>query len=278
MRSRRTPVDDIALRATLILAVVMLAAVYMLFVGTDAGRAIDTGLATRDFELRVTGPVLVIGALFYLSLSPVGVVLLIVGVVWQAGRLGRRDDGIRAALIVAGAAIGARVLKFLFEALDPFGGEAARQIGPGFYPSGHAAVAMALCLGAFIVLRDQRLPLLPLGGLWCGVHGFAIVAVRSHHFSDVLGGFLLAFAIAASIGLRAVPAARLSTRTARTAILMLAGVIAAVVAAQLARDMAVASLSPQVVRLVVAVGLCIAAIALTATFLRLLVPSPRAGT
>lgn len=272
MCGRPTAADDIALHTARVLAILLLAAVYVLFVGTTAGREIDGVLAHRDLAPNFAGLWLIIAALFLALLSPLGVGLLVVGLLWHARRLGRRDDGVRAAVIVVTAAMGARVLEALLQRLDPVGGEAARQLGSAFYPSGHAAAAMALCLATIVVLRDHPRPwLLLAGGTWCSVHGFAILANRSHHISDVLGGFLLGFAVAATIGLRASSDVRLGARAGqRTVLVMLAGVVIAVMAADLARRMTASSLPPRAALAAATAGLCATAFSLVSLFLRLL--------
>jgi membrane-associated phospholipid phosphatase len=273
MPSRRAPAHDVAVRAAVVLAVALLALVYVLFVGSDAGRAIDTALTDRDLQPKLAGLWLIVGAFFYLLLTPVGVVALVASLVWYARRRERHDAGLRGALVVVVSVVCARALKALLELADPVGGETVRQLGPAFYPSGHAAAAMALCLAAFLVFRDQERRLVALGGLWCTIHGFAIFASRSHHFSDVLGGFLVAFAVAATIMRLRVPRIEDGARIdVRGGLVMLAGVIAAMAAADLARVLSVASLSPRLVLAAAAVGLCAAAYALTFTFVRLLEP------
>ncbi len=278
-RRRRKATDEIVLHAAPVLAIVLMVAVYALFVGTTDGREIDSVLARRDLEPRLAGLWFVVAALSFVLLSPIGVALALLGLLWQARRLGRRGDGIRAALMVVVAAVGARALEAIVQLLDPVGGEAARQLGSGFYPSGHAAEAMALCLAAIIVLRGQRRRSLLLGGIWCSAHGFVIFATHSHHISDVLGGFLLGFAVAAMVGPRASSLRRRAERAEQKAILLMpAGVVAAVLSAQLAREMATSSLPPRAVLVTAAAGLCGAAFALVYTFVRLLHAAARQRT
>jgi drug/metabolite transporter (DMT)-like permease len=134
---------------------------------------------------------------------------------------------------------------------------------------------MAGCLAAIVVLRHQPWPwLLLTGGAWCGAVGVIIFATGSHHISDVIGGYLFGFAIAVTISLRACPARRVDTRAAqRSVLVMLTGVMAAVVAAELARRIAVSSLPPPAALLMTAAGLCATAFSLVSLFLRLLEPA-----
>lgn len=272
MRSRRIPADAIALHAARAVAVVLLIAVYAFFVGTPEGRRIDVVLSDRDVPARLTGAWLIAAAL--VSSTP-ALGLAVVGLVWHARRIGCRDDGTRAFVIVATAALGARVLKALLQDLDPVGREAARELGSAFYPSGHAAAATALCLATTVVLRHHPWPYLLLaGGAWCGVLGFSIFATGSHHISDVIGGYLLGFAVAVALALRGWPASGSDGRAGQTTVIvMLTSVIAAVIAAELAGRMAVSSLPARAVLLTAAAGLCAIAFSLVSLFLRLLDPA-----
>lgn len=278
-RSRRNAADDIVVHAARVLAIALMVALYALFVGTTEGREIDSVLARRDLRPSPAGVWLVIAALSFVLLSPIGVALTVLALFWQARRLGRRYDGIRGALTVVAAVVGARVFEGMAQMLDPLRGEAARQLGSGFYPSGHAAAAMALCLAAIMVLRDQRWRSLLFGAIWCSAHGFVIFATHAHHISDVLGGFVLGFTAAALIGLRASSLSRLPERAEQKTILVMpAGIVAAVLTAQMAREMATSSLPPRVVLATAAAGLCAAAFALVYTFVRLLGSATRQRT
>jgi membrane-associated phospholipid phosphatase len=190
-----------ALQAARLVAFGLLAATYAFFVGTARGRATDAALLQH--EIKPSGEWELPGALISALLHPASICVAVIALLLLARRRGRTRDGILAVFVVATAAVGARALKALLDAADPLGAEAARDLGPAFFPSGHAAVSMALCLGAILVARDHRRALVFGGVVWCSVHGFVIVAGRSHHVGDVLGGYLLALALALLIGLRA---------------------------------------------------------------------------
>lgn len=250
------------------LAIVLLIGVYVLFVGTVRGREIDVVLTPRLHASGSWGPPSVLVSSL---LHPVPVAVAVIALLWLARRSGRQGDGIRAALIVAAAAVGARVLEMLLGASDPLGGEAARMFGREYFPSGHAAVAMALCLAVLVVVREQRRPLVLAGGIWCALHGFTIFAARSHHVSDVLGGFLLGLAAASLIGLRHRSDAPTGPRIVWTAVLaILTAVIAAGLLIELARRMAASYAEPGTVLLVTGTAVSVAALLLVAGFARLL--------
>ena len=157
-------------------ALVLLAGVYAFMAGTGRGRTIDGTLAYHDFGLDQRWDVVAHGLLALLS--PPSVALAVLVALWLARRQGRRSDGIRVAIIVVAAAGAARGLEAALGALDPLSGERARALGPEFFPSGHSTVAMALSLGAMVLLREHRRPFALACWLWCSGVGFALVAIR----------------------------------------------------------------------------------------------------
>ena len=166
-------------------------AAYWFGAGTAAGRDVDAYLLRHGSHVvEVIGNKLVL-------LAPPTAALGAVALFATAWRARRHGDAIRAVAIVAGAPVVARVAKMLLEDRDPLGTEASRQLGAGFFPSGHAAVVMALCLAALLVAPGPRPRVLVAAGVYASLLGFAIAAGRSHHLSDVYGAFLLAAAVAA---------------------------------------------------------------------------------
>ena len=168
-------------------------AVYWLGVGTRAGRSVDRFVYTHSAQ----GVLELVGDLLVSAVNPVTAILAVVFLVWAAYRAGRPNDGIRAAIIVAAAVAGSGLLKPLLGDVDPFGGEGARAIDPSFYPSGHAAATMAICLVTLLVFQRPRRKLVLAACTFSSAVGFVTFAGRDHHLSDVLGGFLLAAAVAA---------------------------------------------------------------------------------
>ena len=256
-----------------VVAVVLLFALYIVFVGTTHGRLIDTQFVQQ--ELALAGRWELAARLFSAFLHPAAVTLAVAALVWAAFRRGRKQDGIKAALVVAGCAFAARALKALLEALDPTGAEADRGVDPGFYPSGHAAVAMALCLSAILVAPGHRRAIAIGGAIWCSAEGFVIVAGRSHLVSDVLGGYLLALALALIAAARAGGRAEAAPLRADP-IALLAIVIAPIAAGllmELARTIAVSSSQPRMALVAMAAGLAAQVALVVLSFVRLLAPA-----
>jgi membrane-associated phospholipid phosphatase len=174
-------------------------AVYAIFASTPLGRALDADVLRHHLEGVWDRMAELVAAL----VSPPTTALAVVVLVWVAYRSGRPADGIRAAALVAASAALAAALEAVLGSLDPLRAEAARELGRSFYPSGHAAVAMSLSLAALIVAPARSRPTVMLAaGVWSSVSGWVIFATRSHHPSDVLGGFLLALALAGIAAVR----------------------------------------------------------------------------
>jgi membrane-associated phospholipid phosphatase len=175
------------------LATGLFVAVYAIFASTPLGRALDADVVRHHLEGVWDRMAELVAAL----VSPPTTALAVVVLVWVAHRSGRPADGIRAAALVAASPAVAAALEAVLGSLDPLRAEAARELGRSFYPSGHAAVAMSLSLAALIVAPARGRPKVMLAaGVWSSVSGWVIFATRSHHPSDVLGGFLLALALA----------------------------------------------------------------------------------
>jgi membrane-associated phospholipid phosphatase len=182
-------------RAALTSAGLSLAAVglYAVAVGTAAGRRLDGEAFLRVSEGRLEP----VADTFMHVLDPftaaaAGIVLVLV-----AHRRGRR-----AAVTVAGFLIACNASAWVLEAalgeLDPLGGEGLRELGPAFYPSGHATAAVSLALAAYLAAPDaHRTAVAAAGVALSALFGCAVVASGTHTPSDVLGAFLLAGAWAA---------------------------------------------------------------------------------
>jgi membrane-associated phospholipid phosphatase len=206
---------------------VLLGAIYLLSVATTFGLSLDAAVARRAAGVGWQPTAQLLSAL----LNDITTVLAVVGLGTLAVIRGRWREALGLLVIVGAAGATASGFKSLLSTADPLRGEMARSLGAGFYPSGHAAAAMALVLGALLVAPTWRRQLILLGGAWCSIHGFVIVVNRQHHFSDVLGGFLLAAAVAGLVAI--VP--RLGTPTAtaevRLSVRAIVKVVAAVVVA-----------------------------------------------
>lgn len=175
-------------------------AVYAIFAGTPAGRQIDSELLRRDLDGSWEWAARLPAAASRPSMIAIAVLVLC-----AVALLDRRPaDGLRAAVLVGAAPVLSLGGEEALETFDPLGVEAARHLGPGWYPSGHAAAAMALALAALIVApaAARGRVLLLAAGVWPAVAGWAILADAGHHVSDVAGGLLLATAIGSALVLR----------------------------------------------------------------------------
>jgi membrane-associated phospholipid phosphatase len=234
VQHRRPASDGLAAAPLAGVAAGLFCALYVFVVGTPLGRALDGG-AVLDLE----GPQDDALDLLVAAVNPLTVTLAVVVMIWLAIRSSRLTDGIRAGALVAASALLAGELEAVLGRVDLLDAEAARELGPSFYPSGHAAVAMSLALAAILVAPSRsRFALMLAGAVWSSLLGFAIYAGGSHHPSDVLGGFLLAFA-AASIAAVGRPALNNpAPRDRRLPTTPIAAVLGAVAAASLLVELA----------------------------------------
>ena len=121
-----------------------------------------------------------------------GAALLLAGAVVVSAVVRRRGDLVLAVIFLfAAATVTTEALKPLLREWDVFGGDAARD-AHGFFPSGHATVAIASAL-AFVLAAPNAWKLFAasIGGLYAALVGTALMVQGSHYASDVVGGFLL---------------------------------------------------------------------------------------
>jgi membrane-associated phospholipid phosphatase len=171
------------------------AAIYILFVGTHAGRAVDRFLLDHRENESVETPAQALVAVVNVVTIPLAVAVIVA----MALRSGRRATALWAVVLIVGSSLTTAGLEALLGPLDPLGGERRRDLGAGFYPSGHAALIMSLCLAAILVAPPARRQHLAVGaGCAAALLGGAVFVGGSHHLSDVLGGFLVALGWAAA--------------------------------------------------------------------------------
>lgn len=183
------------------------AVLYALALGVDAVRGVDEDLRypqiVGDWRLRDDASD-EFARIAVLGFAGWGAVVAVVAV--AAGRMRR--------LAAAGAtvALGAAVTWALSEVLgrlDPLGGEVlrysvdgdgVRSVAPGGFPSGHAAMAMALA-AATVVATPPRLRAVAVAVTALPVAAVctAMMALGWHYPSDILGGVLLSTAAAAVV-------------------------------------------------------------------------------
>ena len=137
-----------------------------------------------------------------LCVNPVTVVAAVVALTFWAARGDTGPWPGAPATIVGGSWALAHALGAILGTVDLRHWESQRAIGSGFYPSGHAAVIMALCL----TLLTRRSRVARPGRLRRSrpCSRARISSSRGHYPSDVIGGFLAAmtWSVAASGWLR----------------------------------------------------------------------------
>ncbi len=154
-------------------------AVYALFAGTSPGRRADAEVLYRDLDWTWEWPARALAT----TVWPPLIVLAVLGLCWIALRDRRPADALRAVVLVAATLVLSRLVEEALKTLDPIGVEKARALGPGWYPSGHAAAAMSLGLAALLVSppRLRTRALLLAAGVWPAMVGWAILADAGHH-------------------------------------------------------------------------------------------------
>jgi len=177
-------------RATRALVGLALVALYVVALGTQAGRHLDAVPVETDVG---KGPVVLtlqrlLDPIDWLTIGAASVALLL----WTLRRHGARCAS-RMSVAMIGTYVSLLGLGLLFDRIDPLGGEALRRLGPSSYPSGHAAVVAAVALAAVAVAPRPARPLAgALAAIVVATVGVALVVIHAHYPSDVLGGWLLA--------------------------------------------------------------------------------------
>jgi membrane-associated phospholipid phosphatase len=163
---------------------------YVLAVGTEPGRTVDDEAIDHDLD----GAGETISRPIARAINPVTVALGAAGLALVAWRRDRRLAlGILA--LVGGTSVATTALKHALGTWDLLGGEGARQLGEGFFPSGHAGAAMALAIALLLTAPSRARPRVALLAIACvATFGVATVAIAYHYPSDVVGGFGLAAA------------------------------------------------------------------------------------
>lgn len=179
---------------TLIGAILVFTAIYLLFVRTAWGQTVENaaligaGLAPGN-SVQVDN-----SSLAVISRTSLGVAVLGLGALgwWRAGwRL-----GVGAAAVVAGSTLIAEGLKrFLLSRPELV--DAPPNLLHNSFPSGHTTIAMSLLLATLLVipLRWRGIAMF-LTLTWATGIGALTVAARWHRLSDTLGGDLVALSVA----------------------------------------------------------------------------------
>lgn len=169
------------------------AALYAFATGTRAGRGLDDAILNNALE----GSLLDLSALVVVHIvNPVTALAAVVGILWLAAVRRGRATAVALGVTLVAANASAALLKMLLRESDPVAGETGRDLGAGFYPSGHVTAVMSVVLAMLVLVRlgPARARAALAGGLAAGAVGVANVVAQTHHASDVVGGFLLATA------------------------------------------------------------------------------------
>ena len=167
--------------------------VYWLLVLTEPGQRLEN-LALQGAELRSAddrGRSL--GALSPISVATFGFALALVA--FAGAARGRLALGVLAASVMVAAVVAADLLKDVLP-------RPAHVVGPVWllrnsFPSGTAAVATAVAVGALLVSPDRlRWVVLVVGSVGIGVVAQALQVTGWHRLSDVVGSALLVTAVA----------------------------------------------------------------------------------
>lgn len=213
-----------------VVAIALFLATYLLLVATEPGQRIEN-LALRGAELRSDAERE--AALGRLSVVTVAIFALAVVAVVTTGFLRRREP---LAVMAATAMIGSVALAQLLKAVLP---RPELVDGPAWllrnsFPSGSAAVAASIAIGALLVAPDRlRWATLIAGVLFAALIGEAVQTTGWHRLSDTIGGVLLVIAVAGlglivlSLGNFVEPAeaARIDPRIRAGLLVMAAGAI-----------------------------------------------------
>jgi hypothetical protein len=179
--------------AAAVVALLLFAATYWAFVATELGQSVEN-LAVRGAELRSEAA----RAASMERLTQISVVTfgLAIAAAFIVGLL-RRRPGL-GALVGAIMLVSVLLAELLKEFLPrPVLVPGAPWILRNTFPSGSAAVATAIAVGALLVVPDRlRWLALAIGALYAAVIGDAIQTTGWHRLSDTLGSTLLVVAVA----------------------------------------------------------------------------------
>lgn len=181
--------------ATAIVALVLFGVTYWAFVTTDVGQNMEN-LAVRGAELR--SPAARAASLERLTQISVLTFALAITAVFIVGVLRRRPGlGAVVGVIMVLSVVLAELLKEFLPRPNLVPGPA--WILRNTFPSGSAAVATAVAVGALLVAPDRlRWLALALGAPYAAIIGDAIQTSGWHRLSDTFGSTLLVIAVASA--------------------------------------------------------------------------------
>src|SRR4051812_41588445 len=134
------------------------------------------GSTLHDLAVAITSP-----------FDPLPYVLVVGSVLIAAVARGRGRAGLAGAGVMVGAAVTTQVLKQVLAA--PRVPEGYRYLPPDAWPSGHTTAAAALGIALVLITPPgRRRPVVIGAAIMTAAVGVALVALRRHYPSDVLGG------------------------------------------------------------------------------------------
>lgn len=222
---------DVFFAAAAIAALIVFALTYCLLVATETGQRLEN-LAVRGAEFRSTAArdlaLARLGQISAVMFAVATVGVFIVGVARRRGGLGV----VAAGIMVAGV-VSAELLKELL--LRPELITGPPWILRNSFPSGTAAVAAAVAIGAILVAPERiRWVIVPIAALCAAVVGEALQATGWHRLSDIVGSTVLVIGVAcgglgllARVGLVEPSAHGRLDRRIRGGLLVVAGVLVA---------------------------------------------------
>lgn len=156
---------------------------------TDPGRSIES--AAYNGFVSLGGWADTVSAKLVRLGDPVPVALMAVLLAAIGFASGRGRVAVLVLALIAVTSVSSQVLKAVFGHTVEVA-VVGDVTGPDSFPSGHATAAMALALGAVLVVPRRAAAAVALvGGLLAFGVGASTVALGRHHPSDVLGGYLL---------------------------------------------------------------------------------------
>jgi hypothetical protein len=176
-------------------ALALMGAIYLAFVTTETGQRLENlalrGAALRTDSERETG----LARLSQVSILIFGaalVAVVVVGLIRRRPRLGIAVGGLMIASVLA-----VELLKGVLP--RPLLVEGPTWILRNSFPSGSAAVAVAIAVGAILVSPDRvRWVIVPVGAAYAAIVVEALQTTGWHRLSDTLGSVLVVVAVASA--------------------------------------------------------------------------------
>jgi membrane-associated phospholipid phosphatase len=176
-------------------ALALMSALYLAFVATETGQNLEN-LALRGAVLR-TDAERATGLERLSQVSLVIFTLAVVAVLLVGLVRGRPGLGIAVGGLMSASVVFVELLKDILP--RPLLVDGPAWILRNSFPSGSAAVAASMAVGAILVSPDRlRWVVVPVGATYAAIVGEAIQTTGWHRLSDTLGGVLIVIAVASA--------------------------------------------------------------------------------